>query len=186
MEFELIHIFLSIISFLLTTVVGLYITHKYNERKEYKNFLKRLNNIVGLGGKIIYKNNETYEIFQIKEISKQGVTLIGFNITVYVPIDKLMEEEIIVPEQDYEEIMKNLNEENTMKDQELEEFRQKRIAEIYAYSNRDMIKNYLFPELEKMLSESIIKENSPISESLEEKLLEFLKNNGYNIKKIKK
>lgn len=186
MELQLIDIFLGVISFLLSTVVGLYLNHKYNERLEYKDFLQRLNKIVGLGGKIMYKIDNTEGLFQITEINQQGVTLTGFNVTIYVPIDKLMEQEIIVPDQDYDEIIKNLEEENSLKNQELEEFRQKRIAEIYAYSNRDMIKNYLFPELEKMLTESIISDGSPISETLEEKLLEFLKNNGYEIKKVKK
>jgi uncharacterized protein YneF (UPF0154 family) len=41
MDSQTIEILLGILSFLASTIVGLYLNSKYRERKEYSDFLKR-------------------------------------------------------------------------------------------------------------------------------------------------
>ena len=152
MQMEFINVLLGIISFILTTMIGLYINAIYQKRKDYKNFLERLKNIVGLGGKIMYTFDGETQPFQVDKIDKQGVVLVNKKITIFIPTSKLINEDIIVPTVDYDELTKDGIEQNAAKKQELDEFSNKRIAEIYAHSYKDMFKTHILPELVKLFN----------------------------------
>lgn len=153
MDANMIEVLLGIISFLATTIIGLYINNTYQQHKQYSDFLNRLGSIVGLGGRIIYKDNDIYQLFQVEKIDRQGMVLKGYNKTIFIPISKLMGEEIIVPDINYESVSRDNEEAISAEEQELDEFRHKRIAEIYAHSIKDIMKNHVIPEIKQVLSE---------------------------------
>ena len=150
MEINLIELLLGFISFLATTIVGLYLKSLYKNSKEYNSFLVRLNSIVGLGGRILYNDGIDYNIYQVEKIDKQGMVLKGHNKTIFVPISKLMGNDIIVPDINYESLTQEEEDEKYATKQEIEDFRQKRVAEIYSHTFKEMIKSYVIPEIEKL------------------------------------
>ena len=151
MEAHIMEILLGFLSFLATTVIGLYINSVYKQNKEYRDFLERLNSIVGLGGRVIYKDDNVYRLFQVEKIDRQGMVLKANFKTIFVPISKLMKDEIIVPDINYENVMKELSEEDNAKEQEMDEFKHKRTSEIYAHTMKDIIKVHILPEIEKIV-----------------------------------
>lgn len=154
MDSQTIEILLGILSFLASTIVGLYLNSKYRERKEYSDFLKRLSSIVGLGGRIIYMDDTVYRLYQVEKIDRQGMVLKGYNKTIFIPISKLMSEDIIVPDINFEHTQKENDEEADAQEQELEEFRHKKISEIYAHTIKDIANKYIIPEIERIIEEN--------------------------------
>ena len=150
MEVNLIEVLLGFISFLATTIVGLYLKSIYKNSKEYKSFLVRLNSIVGLGGRILYNDGIDFNLYQVEKIDKQGMVLKGHSKTIFVPISKLMGNDIIVPDINYENIIKEEQDVKNATEQEIDDFRHKRVAEIYSHTFKEMIKSHIIPEFEKI------------------------------------
>jgi hypothetical protein len=144
-----INTILSIIAVMLTTIVGLHFKDNFKKRKEYKSFLERLKNIVGLGGKIIIKHDKKYQLCHVEKIDENGVILTHKHKKFYFPINKLMKEVIIVPDTDYERYIEEQKEQDREEQKERDEQKQKKFAEIYAHTFKEVFKTYILPELKK-------------------------------------
>lgn len=183
MDYVTIKILLMIISFILTSTIGLYINYIFHKKKKEKEFFKKINNIVGLGGKVLYSVNMKLNVFEVQEINRNGMIVKNTNKSIFIPIKKLMDSEIIIPESNYEETYKQKFEEEQVRQNELEEFKQKRIAEITANVNKQMITNHLLPEIKNLIIQSIEENEGELSDKLENKMVEILRRSGYDIKK---
>lgn len=153
MEAYFMNTILSLITIILTTILTLYINDNYKKKKEYKDFLDRLKNIVGLGGKIIFKFNHTYQLCQVEKIDDNGMILVHDHKKIYIPIVKMMKESIIVPEINYETYITEKMEDEAEKIKEKEEMRHKKLSEIYAHTTKEVFKVYILPEIKKIIKD---------------------------------
>lgn len=97
---------IGIITGTISAAIIFYLKDYLQERSNYLKFKKKIENLVGTGATVIYNPNIDGTLgsreYKIIEITKQGIILQDKLNKIFVPMEKLIETDIILPSDNYE------------------------------------------------------------------------------------
>jgi hypothetical protein len=100
----------AVVTVVVGTPVTFYITHYLEERSKFKKFKAKLDAIAGVGSKLLWQSGAansmhfTTDIFTVLEITREGLVLQNDLHKIFVPIEKVLETEIVRPSENYEQL----------------------------------------------------------------------------------
>jgi hypothetical protein len=95
-------ILITIIAGAIGVAIAFYIKEFLQRKHQYRRLRNKLEKIAGKNARIIYEGDE---IFKIAEIDENGVTLTSELKTLFIPTAKLLQTEIVLPSDEYDEII---------------------------------------------------------------------------------
>jgi len=107
MSFDVSTLIISIIVFVVSAGLTFYLKDYIQRRSDYGKLKKKLEQIAGKGAMVIYSPGTGVGMgsqpFKIVDFDREGVTLRNEVQTIFVPASKLIQSEMIIPSDNYEE-----------------------------------------------------------------------------------
>ena len=173
MSFDVETLVISIIAFVVSAGLTFYLKDYIQRRSDYEKLKKKLEQIAGKGATVIYSPGTGVGMgpqpFKIVDFDRQGVTLQNEVQTIFVPSSKLIQSEIIIPSERYEEA----------------KFARvkKEMEDVMDAMFPGMIQKML-PAIKEWLQEEIVKEKGDFSAVIAVRVQKALKDKGFEIKEI--
>lgn len=99
------------ISIIIGTPLTFFITEYLEDRSKFKRFKTKLDTVAGVGSKLFWQGgppgagmHSTTGIYKVVEITREGLVLENELHKIFVPIEKVLETEIVRPSEDYERV----------------------------------------------------------------------------------
>jgi hypothetical protein len=157
-----------------TVIITFYVKDYLQRKLEYKQLRRKLEKIAGKNATILYCPSAVglgagLQEFKIIDIDGSGITIKNELLTVFIPPNKLLQTEMILPDDDYE----TLKAKKVKKDME----------QLYD-AMMPAIFNKMLPEMINAIEENMIQERGELSMVIGMKIAKVLESEG--ITKIKK
>ena len=101
-QIGILEMVISIVTLVVATAITFYIKDWYQKRAEYIKLKDKIDKIAGKGAKVIYSESQDRDLYTIESIDSDGLVLKSKVQTIFLPIKKVLESEIILPVDDYE------------------------------------------------------------------------------------
>ena len=107
MSFDVPTLIISILAFVVSAGLTFYLKDYFQKRSDYGKLKKKLEQIAGKGAMVIYSPGTGMGMgpqpFKIVDFDREGVTIRNEVQTVFLPASKLIQSEMIIPGDNYEE-----------------------------------------------------------------------------------
>ena len=98
----IVEIVIAIVSLVVAAAITFYIKDWYQKRRDYNQLIEKINKIAGKGAKVIYAvPGIGSDLYKIESIDSSGIFLKSEVQSIFLPIKKVLESEIILPADDY-------------------------------------------------------------------------------------
>jgi hypothetical protein len=106
----------AVVAIVFGTPVTFYITKYLEDRSQFNQFKKKLDSIAGVGSKILWPGTGgppgslqqgTKDIYTVLEISREGLVLQNDMHKLFVPIQKVLDSEIVRPAENIEQLRRD-------------------------------------------------------------------------------
>jgi len=172
---DFIEIIGSIIVGIILIIIGFYLKNLLTKKYKINSFKKKFENIAGKNAHILYKSSMVgFDLYKIETINNSSFILKNSYETIYIPIENILSENIIIPSPNYFSIYENIDEN-----------RMKRSAQINTEALTEALVQKAIPEMMKYIEESIQDEKSDISVKMALSIEKIIKEEGYEKKKLK-
>lgn len=178
MEISFVQILVTIVVGAISVALTFYIKEYLQKRREYKVFKDKINSIAGKNSTVLYcpEGGKSADLFKIIDIGSRGITFQNELQTIYVPVSKIIKSEMILPCDNYNKArIEKLK-------REIEENFDILFPALFEKIFPPMIDGFKKYFIEEMMEE----DETEISGAILFKFQKFLKDEGYDIKKIDK
>ena len=175
MEVNIYTLIISIVTVVISTGVTFYVKDYLQKWSDYNKLRKKLEKIAGKHARVLYSPGHGANIgmgpqlFEIIDSDTQGITLRNELQTVFIPATKLIQSEMTLPCDDFE---------NAKVSKMKKEFENMAEAMFPAMFNK------MFPALKEAIEFDFLEEEGEFSAVMGFKIQKILKDEGYEIKKI--
>ena len=178
MQIDLIPAVAFLVSTTAAVTVSFYIKDFLQTRSEYNKLRKKLENVAGKRATILYAGTgfgpgAANQLFKIVDIDGHGITLENELQTVFVPAKKLLQSEMIVPCDNYEEAKLN----KIRKD--MEQFMEHLMPAMF-----DKMLPAMKQAVEEQFAEDMMRDQGGIAAIIGIKIQKVLTQEGFEIKKL--
>ena len=158
----------TVVALVIAATISLYVKDWCERRWEYKKLKEKVETIAGIGARVIHDGR----MYKIESIESEGLTLKGEIATVFIPIVNVLESEIILPVDNYEEAKI-----------ELAKKEMKEMSEVLI----PMLRDEMMPALMDSVKEYIVGKLEPGEELdaiLGVRVRKALEESGYRVEKV--
>lgn len=178
MQVDLISILIFLVTTIVAVAVSFYVKDFLQSKSEYSKLRKKLEKVAGKQATILYAGtgfgpSAGAQLYKIVDIDGHGITLQNELQTVFVPAKKLLQAEMIVPCDNYEEAkLKKIK-------KDMEQFMDSLMPAMF---------DQMFPAIKKAMKdhflEDVMSERGEVGAIIGIKIQKVLSEEGYEIKKL--
>jgi len=174
MSFNVSTLIISIVAFVVSAGLTFYLKDYIQRRSDYGKLKKKLEQIAGKGATVIYSPGTGLGMgpqpFKIVDFDREGVTLKNEVQTIFVPASKLIQLEMIIPSENYEEAKFN---------------RVKQEMESMMDAMFPAMVNKMIPAVKEAIQKEMLDEKGDFSAVIGIRMQKVLEEEGLEIKQIK-
>ena len=175
MQVNIYTLIISVVTFVISAAVTFYIKDYLQKRSEYGKLRKKLEKIAGKHASVLYSPGPGAsigigpQIFKIIDIDQHGITLQNELQTIFIPPAKVIQSEMILPCDDFENAKLS---------------KMKKDFEDIAEAMFPAMFEKMFPAMMDAIKNQVVEEEGEIGFAIGVKIQKILQDEGYQIKKI--